>query len=97
MTTKCPCLFLRLSTGQPGYINALLEPYVPSRDLRSACNGLTLVIPWTNSVSSSYAFSVYGPRVWNSLPRSVRDLASNSLASADAFKTALFNAAFNTD
>jgi len=88
-------IFKALTLGQPFYLNSLLDVYTPSCNLRSSSNGLLLVVPRVNSVAASRAFSVFGPRVWNALPRSVRELASPpSLASIGAFKSALKSALF---
>ena len=88
-------IFKTLTLGQPAYLNSLLDIYVPPRDLRSASNGLLLTVPRVHSVTASRSFSVFGPQTWNSLPKSVRDLASpHQRASVAAFKTALKTALF---
>lgn len=95
-------VFKTLSAGQPEYLSSLLDVYVPPRYLRSADNGVSLTVPRVTSTTSARAFSVHGPHIWNSLPKSVRDLASPHHQSSvgtfkTALKTALFRAAFNTN
>ena len=59
---------------EPGYLSALLTPYVASRCLRSDSAHL-LVAPRTKTVFQSRAFHSYAPRLWNRLPQSLRDIA----------------------
>ena len=57
----------------PSYLSDLLEPYTPSRDLRSSDAGL-LSIPFTRRCTlGDRAYSAAAPKLWNSLPPSVRD------------------------
>jgi len=65
-----------LSTDQPPYLRNLLNPYRPSRSLRSANRNL-LLIPPHNTNFSRRAFSFAAPTVWNKLPTGIRD--SNTL------------------
>ena len=56
----------------PVYLQELLHPHVPCRGLRSSEMNL-LVVPFTrSSVIQQCAFSAAGPRLWNSLPLSLR-------------------------
>ena len=65
-----------LSTDQPPYLRNLLNPYRPSRSLRSANRNL-LLIPPHNTNFSRRAFSFAAPTFWNKLPTGIRD--SNTL------------------
>lgn len=56
----------------PGYISELLIPCSTSRPLRSADQSL-LSIPQTHlKTKGDRAFSVVGPKLWNSLPLTIR-------------------------
>ena len=56
----------------PVYLQELLHPHVPCRGLRSSEMNL-LVVPFTrSSVIQQCVFSAAGPRLWNSLPLSLR-------------------------
>ena len=78
--------FKTLHTNQPAYLNDVLVPYIPSRNLRSA-GGNLLVMPRIDSVFQSRAFSYAAPRIWNSLPVALRGLAdlSPSWTGSDSF------------
>ena len=57
----------------PLYIEDLLKPYVPGRILRSSG---TNVLEEPQSRLKTYgdrSFSSYAPRVWNALPKHIRD------------------------
>ena len=73
----------------PAYLKELLYPYVPCRGLRSSENNL-LVVPFTrSSVVQQCAFSAAGPRLWNSLPLSLRSASCLSVFKSH-LKTYLF-------
>ena len=69
--------------GQPPYLSALIQPYVPSRSLRSS-DALLLQDRRSGTVNADRRFSVAAPRLWNSLPVTVR-----SAQSIDIFKSQL--------
>ncbi len=77
----------------PVYLMDLLSPYNPSRSLRSL-NSRLLVIPRiSKSTKGGRAFSHLAPKLWNSLPDTVR--GSDSLSQFKTrLKTHLFNQAF---
>ncbi len=57
----------------PVYLTELLHLYQPSRSLRSQNQGLTLIIPRTNSVKAgNQMFSKVGPTLWMTLPKNIR-------------------------
>ena len=91
---KVLVLTFRALHGQaPVYLTDLLKPYVPSRTLRSSDQGL-LVIPRTKLVTKGdRAFGSIAPRLWNALPRSLRDAASVDIFK-NQLKTLLFLHAF---
>ena len=77
----------------PVYLTDLLSPYNPSRSLRSL-NSRLLVIPRiSRSTKGGRAFSHLAPKLWNSLPDTVR--CSDSLSQFKTrLKTHLFSQAF---
>jgi len=77
----------------PAYLQDLITPHVPARKLRSV--DLHLVnIPFTSSsLVQSRAFSVAGPRLWNSLPCAIRSATSIVLFKKN-LKTHLFIEAY---
>jgi hypothetical protein len=77
----------------PKYLCDLLSPVVPSRPLRSS-SSLLLHIPRTRTKTyGDRAFSCYAPKLWNVLPKEVRD--SNTLEIFKrTLKSHLFKAAF---
>ena len=80
-----------LQTSQPQYLKSMLNHPKHSHSTRSA-NSL-LDVPRTNNEIGKRAFSVAGPKVWNSLPLSVR--TANSLSTFKSrLKTHLFLLAF---
>ena len=75
------------------YISDLLHPYTASRDLRSSTQGF-LSVPRTHfKIRGDQAFQSAAPKLWNTLPTSLR-----SLDNVDSFKkqlkTHLFRQAF---
>ena len=77
-------VFKALNEQAPSYISDLLTPYSTARSLRSSNLGL-LAVPRPKLKSrGDRAFAVAAPRLWNSLPLSVR-----SAPSIDSFKSRL--------
>ena len=73
----------------PVYLQELLHPHVPCIGLRSSEKNL-LVVPFTRSSAiQQCAFSAAGPRLWNSLPLSLRSAPRLSVFRAQ-LKTYLF-------
>jgi len=76
----------------PEYIRDLVTPvcHLGRRaHLRSAAAGL-YDVPRTRTLIGSRAFSVAGPKAWNSLPQSLRDTTSTATFKRH-LKTHLFN------
>ena len=69
----------------PPYLSDLLSKYVPTRSLRSADKDL-LVVPSSSRLKTfgDRAFAQAAPRLWNELPREIRQSES-----ADIFKKRL--------
>jgi exonuclease III len=92
-----------LSSGQPLYLRSLLQPVSSARSLRSSSNGLTLTVPFCKTATAARAFSHYAPRLWNSLPVSIRNCVSIESETDDGslqkfkrlLKTYLFTLAFD--
>lgn len=94
---KILLLTYKALNGQaPSYITELLEPYAPTRNLRSSSKNL-LKIPPVKLVSYGHrCFSFAAPSLWNSLPDIIRQ--SSSLPSFKTYtKTNLFKKCYNLD
>ena len=77
----------QISTAPP-YLQELIRPYVPRRNLRSAGQYLLEVPPSSNSYGAR-AFGAAGPRLWNELPLELRNACSIT-AFKSRLKTHLF-------
>ncbi len=76
--------FKALNGLAPPYLSHLLYSYSPPRSLRSSELGLLSFPCYQLSIVGGRSFSVNGPKQWNSLPLSLRNLSSLS-----TFKTQL--------
>jgi hypothetical protein len=78
----------------PIYLSSLLQPYIPSRSLRSSEKELLKEPDFRTDCHGKRAFSVCVPRLWNMLPIELK-----SCTSVDSFKsqlkTHLFRKAYN--
>lgn len=83
-----------LHGSAPSYLAELIIPYCPPRALRSA-SLYQLSVPASRLKSyGNRAFSVFAPRLWNSLPLSIR--SAQSLGQfRSLLKTHLFSTAFS--
>ena len=82
-----------LQTGEPSYLKDVLRQHRPVRTLRSADLNL-LTEPVSRTKTAARRFSCSGPRVWNTLPQTIR--TSNSLATFKTqLKTHFFTGAFD--
>ena len=69
-------VFKCLNGLSPQYLSEPLIEYKPTRTLRS-CSKKLLVVPRVNTKRyGERAFSVIGPRLWNSLPQNLRDITN---------------------
>ena len=66
------------------YISDCLKLYVPNRHLRSSKDHLRLEYPITRVQAGDKTFTVCASKVWNNLPRHIRQSVS-----VNAFKKAL--------
>ena len=89
--------FNSISGTAPQYLSDLLQPYTPTRQLRSASDTRTFVTPpppppprVNTKTFGERSFSYAGPSVWNNLPQTPRHSDSTSSFKA-ALKTHLFN------
>ena len=67
-------IFKCLHNLAPMYLNNLIEPYQPSRNLRSSSQNLLVQKRFHYKTVGERSFSFYGPQLWNSLPLSLRSI-----------------------
>ena len=79
----------------PSYIKDLLQPYVPTRCLRSASHNLLKKPRYNLQSFGARAFSVAAPTLWNSLPLELRNVDSINVFKSK-LKALLFREAFGT-
>ena len=90
---KVACLIFKCQHQlAPDYLSELISEYIPSRSLRSA-NGKFLVTPVHRLALAERAFSVGGPKIWNSLSLDVRNCESLEHFKSK-LKTELFQRAY---
>ena len=65
--------FKALTVNRTANLRSLLHIFTPVRSLRSSSKGVVLNVPLSKTVSATRAFSCYAPRLWNTLPQSLRD------------------------
>uniref|UniRef100_A0A8C1LY92 Reverse transcriptase domain-containing protein n=1 Tax=Cyprinus carpio TaxID=7962 RepID=A0A8C1LY92_CYPCA len=88
-------VFKSLNNTAPKYLSDLLQPYAPSRALRSA-GQLLLVSPNARLKSrGDRAFAVAAPKLWNNLPLYIRQAPSLAVFKFH-LKTYLYSTAYNT-
>ena len=94
ITYKTPLLTNKALNGiAPKYIADLLQPYTPTRQLRSSSKNL-LVTPKSNlKFYGDRSFQVAAPRLWNSLTDDIRSI-QNLDVFKNKIKTLLFREAF---
>jgi hypothetical protein len=67
----CTLVYRSLHGSAPHYLSSLLDHYTPSRQLRSSDQNL-LTQPRVNTTIATRGFRSCGPRLWNSLPDTVK-------------------------
>jgi hypothetical protein len=83
-----------LSGQGPTYLKNLLDPYVPTRNLRSASSNM-LCVPQTHYANTrKRAFSIRAPAEWNKLTKDIRNCDSLSTFKSK-LKTYLFKIAYH--
>ena len=85
-------VYKALNDQAPAYLQELLLPYHPARNLRSATENL-LIEARTSTSYGDRAFSVAGPKLWNSLPSDIKNCDSLNMFKR-LLKTHLFRKAF---
>ena len=65
--------FRAVNGAAPDYIKSLLQPYTPTRHLRSSSDNRLVVPPLKTGRSQHKLFSCLAPQWWNQLPTSIRD------------------------
>ena len=88
-------VFKALHGLAPDYITELLTPYSTSRLLRSTDKSLLFIPPTKLKTRGDRAFSAIGPKLWNSLPQTIRSSPSIDIFKTQ-LKTYLFSLAFNS-
>ena len=88
----CLLTYKTLTNQQPTYLYNSLSFLSHSVSTRSS-DSLVLSIPYVRSSLGKRAFSVIGPRLWNSLPPDTRNLSSLPIFRS-RLKTHLFKIAF---
>ena len=81
-----------INGSAPGYLSELVKPYVANRSLRSQDQHL-LQIQRTVNKYGDRAFVHFAPRIWNSLPISIRK-CDNLFNFKKSLKTHLFRLAY---
>ena len=87
-------VFKCLNALAPSYLTDLLQPYVPTRSLRSAGKGLLQVPRSRLSTFGARSFASFAPKLWNDLPVALRNSESLDIFKS-MYKTYLFNKCFN--
>ncbi len=55
------------SDSAPAYLKDLIQPHMPTRNLRSGSSGTLLTVPRARKCVGDRAFNICAPRLWNSL------------------------------
>ena len=72
--------FNSISKCAPSYISDLLEKPTRLRELRSSADSTLLNVPKKKSKTyGERSFSFYGPKLWNGLPRDIRESCNISI------------------
>ena len=86
-------VFKVINDMAPSYLRELLEPYKPTRSLRSGNKKLLKIQPYKLKSYGYRAFSVCAPQLWNALPLEIKECKS-VLRFKKALKTYLFKKTF---
>ncbi len=88
----CLLVYKTMLHNEPKYLKTRLIPRPTSHSTRYSA-GLSFVVPHSRTVIGASCFSVCGPRLWNSLPISLR--ITNTLSSfRSCLKTYMFDLAY---
>ena len=88
-------IFKCLHGMAPSYLSDLISIYQPGRPLRSS-NDISRLVPKSSRLVNfgDRAFQIYAPKIWNSLPVSIRQSKTVHIFKRDV-KTYLFRQAYN--
>ena len=86
-------VYKAVNGNAPQYISQLLQPYIPSRSLRSADKGLLVEPEFRLNSYGGRAFEISAPRLWNALPEKCRAANSVNIFKRE-LKTHLFRHAY---
>ena len=91
-------IFKCLTNSAPEYLKNLVTYKIPKRHgLRVDLDDKLLVVPFTRrKIFADRSFSVYGPRIWNTLPYNIRN-CNNYEAFKTSLKTYLFQREYECD
>ena len=90
----CLLTYQALNGKGPWYLQELLQSHRPTRALRSSSNKCTLAVPRTRTVTyGDRAFTTAAPKLWNSLPESLKCSSSEAVFRRD-LKTYLFSRSY---
>ena len=78
----------------PPYVRELLEPYQPTRSLRSASKSLLRVPKYVTATYGSRSFKVSAAQLWNDLPEDLKETSSLNCFKR-LLKTHLFKSAYD--
>ncbi len=93
----CTMVFKALTGCAPKYIADMLNPYIPTRTLRSSASNL-LVTPPARTVSYGEGrFAYVALATWNSLPQKLRHTSLTLAKFKSLLKTHLFCSAFKNN
>ena len=88
----CLLVYKTITYNQPSYLLTKLVTRPKNHSTRYS-TGPSFIVPYARTTFGTHCFSVFGPKLWNSLPISLR--ASCSLSSfRSGFKTYLFDLAY---
>ncbi len=85
--------FRHFDGSLPPYLSSLLQTYTPPRMLRSSSEKLLRVCQFNLKSVGNRGFRVQAPKVWNSLPASLRNISDFQTFKSN-LKTHLFRQAF---
>ena len=73
----CPTVYTRISGQAPEYISSLLTHVSDHHERQTRSTTINLLhVPRSHSTNFDRAFSVQGPKLWNSLPADIRNSTS---------------------
>ena len=86
--------FKAIHNQTPAYISDLLQPYIPTRTLRSSTKKLLTSTTYKTITYGGRAFSYAAPKLWNVLPLDIRE-SPNLETFKRKLKTHLFSKAYS--